>query len=130
MAQHKQSVLAAPKRVRRASVVIAFGRRLKELRLGRGLSQSELASHAGIHWSYVGRLERGRAAPGLDLLARLASALGISLSELLPSQQMQPLPHLRRQARRRFKSVLSRADAASLGVLIPILALLDDSLAR
>ena len=46
-----------------------------------GISQEELASRAGMHWTYLSDLERGRQTPTLDLLNRLARALGVTLAK-------------------------------------------------
>ncbi len=59
-----------------------FGKRLKELRLARGLSQEELAFRVGVHRTYLGGIERGERNPSLRNLAAIAKGLGISLSEL------------------------------------------------
>ena len=60
-----------------------FGALLRQHRRGLGLTQAELAEAAEIHWKYVSMLERGLRQPTLDVLLRLASALGISASELV-----------------------------------------------
>ena len=57
--------------------------RLKELRLARGLSQEELADKAGCHRTYVGMLERRLGNPSLYVLSKLATAVGVSVAELL-----------------------------------------------
>ena len=59
-----------------------FGRRVRELRLARGLSQEELASRVGIHRTYVGGVERGERNPSLKNIASIARALDITLREL------------------------------------------------
>jgi transcriptional regulator with XRE-family HTH domain len=63
-------------------VRVEFGRRLRELRDQRGLSQEELAHRAGIHWTYYGGIERGERNPALANINRIAEALDVSLSEL------------------------------------------------
>lgn len=117
-------------KVRREPVIATFGLHLKQLRLERGLSQQEFAARAGAHVTYISRLERGEAAPGLDLLDHLARALEVPLAQLLPSTKTDSLPLLQAQARRRLESILQRADSGTLGLLNPWLALLDDNLAR
>jgi len=55
------------------------GARSGEQRLG--ISQEELASRAGMHWTYLSDLERGRQTPTLDLLNRVARPLGVTLAD-------------------------------------------------
>lgn len=55
-----------------------FARRLRELRRGRNLSQTELGTMAGVHYTHIGRYERGVSRPSADTLGRLADALGVS----------------------------------------------------
>ncbi len=60
----------------------SFGQVLKELRLGRGLSQAAVAARAGVDRSYVNRLEAGeRAAPGPAAVEALAEALQLTDAE-------------------------------------------------
>ena len=59
-----------------------FGRRLRELRQARGLSQEELAFKAGLHRTYVSSAERGQRNLGLVNIERLARALDIDICEL------------------------------------------------
>jgi transcriptional regulator with XRE-family HTH domain len=59
-----------------------FGKRVRELRLVKGLSQEELAFRADIHRTYLGGIERGERNPALKNIAAIAKALGVSLSEL------------------------------------------------
>ena len=42
-----------------------------------GFSQETLAEKAGIHPNYVGRIERGECSASLEILFRLAKALGV-----------------------------------------------------
>lgn len=61
----------------------AFATALKRLRTGKGLSQEELGFEADLHRTYVSQLERGLKSPSLKTLSKIASALGISLTELI-----------------------------------------------
>lgn len=60
-----------------------LGERVKRFRLAKALSQERLAELTGLHRTYVGGVERGERNISLLNLARLAKALGISLSELM-----------------------------------------------
>ena len=61
-----------------------FGRRLRELRRERGLSQEELTFRAGLHRTYVSSAERGERNVALINIERLARALEIDMRDLFP----------------------------------------------
>ena len=61
---------------------MAFGKRVRELRMGLGLSQEELAERPGLHRNYIGGVERGERNIGLLNVNRLAAALNSRLSDL------------------------------------------------
>ena len=60
-----------------------FGNRLREARLGAGLSQSELEELSGIPKARLSRYENGHVEPSIQTLARLARALNVSEVSLL-----------------------------------------------
>jgi len=60
-----------------------FAERLRELRKQKGLSQSELGERVEVHYTHIGRYERGVSRPAADTLKRLADALGVSGDYLL-----------------------------------------------
>ena len=59
-----------------------FGRRIRELREARGLSQEQLATRAGLHRTYVSSTERGERNVALVNIGRLAEALGVDICDL------------------------------------------------
>jgi transcriptional regulator with XRE-family HTH domain len=61
----------------------AFGKRLKQLRRERGLSQEELATTSGCDRSYISLLERGVNSPSLTMLLQVSQALAVTASQLL-----------------------------------------------
>lgn len=63
--------------------LVAFGRRVANLRRRTGLSQEQLASRCGLHRTYVGGVERGERNVGLLNIRRLAEGLGVSAAALL-----------------------------------------------
>jgi len=69
--------------VRKATPRVLFGKRLRELRLERKISQEKLAEIADLHRNYVGVLERGGQNPSLDAICKLARALKVRPAELL-----------------------------------------------
>jgi len=74
----------------------AFGYRVRELRQRLGLSQERLAERAGLHFTYISGIERGRRNPGLNILARLAKALTVSLPVLVSNLRQRPRAKARR----------------------------------
>lgn len=60
-----------------------FAARLRTLRKQKNLSQTELGQLADLHYTHIGRFERGIALPGSDTLKRLAEALGVTSDYLL-----------------------------------------------
>jgi transcriptional regulator with XRE-family HTH domain len=56
---------------------------LRRLRQARGLSQEELAHRAEIDRTYISSLERSIYAATVDMLEKLAGALGVDASDLL-----------------------------------------------
>ena len=60
-----------------------FGKRVRQLRHERGLSQEALADEAGLHRTYVSSLERGERNVSLENIVKLARALRVPLQELL-----------------------------------------------
>lgn len=61
----------------------AFGARVRELRQERGWSQEGFAHHANLDRTYVSGIERGTRNPTLDIIYRLAEALGVPAADLL-----------------------------------------------
>lgn len=59
-----------------------FAKRLKMLRLTKGLTQAELAKAAKLSTSFVSNLERGINAPSFENLEGIAEALGITVKDL------------------------------------------------
>ncbi len=57
-------------------------RNLRRIRVAQGISQERLAADAAVDRAYLGGLERQEENPTVDLLDRIADALGISITEL------------------------------------------------
>lgn len=60
-----------------------FGPHLRELRLARGLTQTELAERSRSNLQFISKLERGTTTPTLGMLLRLAEALDCQAAELV-----------------------------------------------
>jgi transcriptional regulator with XRE-family HTH domain len=69
-----------------------LGSAIRELRGSRALSIEKLAAEAGLHWTSVSRIENGRQNPTWNVVASLATALGIEMSDLARLAAEQPSP--------------------------------------
>ncbi|WP_022953572.1 helix-turn-helix domain-containing protein [Leucothrix mucor] len=65
------------------NILLAFGARVKELRLAKELSQEKLAQICELDRTYISGIERGIRNVGLLNVKKLSDALEISPSELL-----------------------------------------------
>lgn len=66
--------------------LVAFGRRLCELREAADMTQEGLAHAAGLHWTYIGQIERGERNLTYRNVLKLARGLGIDPAELMPGR--------------------------------------------
>lgn len=57
--------------------LVALGARVRRLRKAAGMTQEVLAHAAGLHWTYIGQIERGERNPTYRNLIRLAAGLGV-----------------------------------------------------
>lgn len=60
-----------------------LGERIKAYRHALGVSQETLADRSGLHWTFVGQVERGQRNPSLHNLLKLAAGLGVDPGELV-----------------------------------------------
>jgi transcriptional regulator with XRE-family HTH domain len=61
-----------------------FGQKMQKVRKGTGISQEELAAKLAMHRTYIGMIERGERNPTIRTLYKIAKALKVSSSDLLP----------------------------------------------
>ncbi len=61
-----------------------FGKHLRKLRKEKGWTQEDLAERAGMHFTYVGQIERGVRNPSLINIYKIAKALRSKPNRLLP----------------------------------------------
>jgi DNA-binding XRE family transcriptional regulator len=69
--------------VRRDDGASEMGRRVRQLRIAAGLTQTALAKRAGMDRTHLNRLERGYAVPTIPTLQRLAQTLQVTPRSLL-----------------------------------------------
>jgi transcriptional regulator with XRE-family HTH domain len=64
-----------------------LGERIRGRRHELGLSQEAMAAQIGIHWTFLGQVERGQRNLNLHNLVKLAAGLGLDPAELVRGLQ-------------------------------------------
>ncbi|HET9731070.1 MAG TPA: helix-turn-helix transcriptional regulator [Acidimicrobiales bacterium] len=71
-----------------------FGERVRFRRQQLGLSQEALADRCGVHWTFLGQVERGQRNISLHNVLKLAAGLGADPGELVQGLSApESLPH-------------------------------------
>jgi hypothetical protein len=60
-----------------------FGERVRARRLELGLSQEAAAVRCGIHWTQLGKVERGQRSLRLETIVKIASGLDVDPGALV-----------------------------------------------
>lgn len=60
-----------------------LGERVRASRAALGVSQETLADLCGVHWTFIGQIERGRRNLNLHNLLKIAAGLGVDPAELV-----------------------------------------------
>ena len=68
---------------------MSFGSRLLEARKKKGLSQEDMARHLGTKGPAIGRYERDEMKPSIEVAAKMASYLDVSLDYLVGASDEQ-----------------------------------------
>ncbi len=67
----------------RQDSLLLFGLRVRELRSEKGISQEELAALTDLDRTYISGIERGKRNLSLKNILKIASALNVTVSQLL-----------------------------------------------
>ncbi len=59
-----------------------LGKNLKRIRKEKGISQGDIVRSLGMDRAFISNIENGKTNPTLATIAKLAKALGVSVSEL------------------------------------------------
>ena len=65
-----------------ANMLKSVGARIRNLRKAKKMSQEQLAERSGLHFTYVGGVERGERNISLQNLEKIARGLGVKMEEL------------------------------------------------
>lgn len=61
-----------------------LGKNIKKVRKSTRLTQEEVAIKVGVHVSYISRIERGVVNPSFEVIEKIAKALKVKSSDILP----------------------------------------------
>ena len=76
-------------RRRRLQFSDAFALVLQRHRAAKGLSKQTLAEKAGLHQTYIGKIESGLSNPSLDAANAIAEALGVPFAMLVAEAEIE-----------------------------------------
>jgi len=95
------------------AIASALCRRLEEIRLGKNISQAELARQAGVSRSTMTRIADGKSI-SLDSFIRVIKALGLAehLATLLPDPKVRPVELASHQGQHRQRASRKRKPTA------------------
>ncbi|MBC6490669.1 helix-turn-helix domain-containing protein [Flavihumibacter stibioxidans] len=68
-------------------ILKVFGKNVRDFRLEQGISQEQLAELSGLHRTYIGMIERAEKNITLINANKVAKALGIGITKLLPDDK-------------------------------------------
>jgi len=100
-----------------SAVLEELGMRLAGARLGRNLTQAELAEQAGVSKRTVERLESGAVATHLSGFLRVCRVLGLleHFDSLVPESGISPMEQLKRQSGKRQRASGKRGSTGKPG---------------
>ncbi|ORJ52631.1 helix-turn-helix domain-containing protein [Mycobacterium simiae] len=67
-----------------------FGERVRDRRVALGLSQEAAAVRCGIHWTQLGKVERGQRSLRLETIVKIADGLDIDAGDLVTELPLPP----------------------------------------
>ena len=78
---------------------VTIGEHIKKLRLERGLTQKQVADSCGMADSAIRKYESGKVTPKYEMLQRIAAALGVEWTDLVPTSEQgkQVIEHIKEE---------------------------------
>ncbi|MBI5647091.1 MAG: helix-turn-helix transcriptional regulator [Ignavibacteriae bacterium] len=100
----------------------SLGKRLKDLRNARGLTQEQFAEQLGVSAGFISQCECGVYYPSMAACERLTEAFGITMKELFDFADPKPVEKSssRDVALNRLAAMLAQADAEFINAVIGV----------
>ena len=97
---------------------VLLGKRVRELRKAKQLSQEALADRMEVHPKYLGSVERGEQNPTLEFLTKLGAALGVELAALFSYSWQQMTAA---ELKRKLRAMIEKADLDRLREILALM---------
>ena len=89
----------------RDKISYMIGKRIKELRVEKKMSQEQLALGSGIHPAYLGRVERGEKCASVETIFKLSKGLNVPASTIIDFDE--PISVSKEKTIKRIEHILS-----------------------
>lgn len=100
-----------------------LGRRIRDLRKKRGLTQERLAEAASVDVKYLGNIERGKENPTIGTLTKLANTLSVKMYQILDFEHEITG---KRVLKRRIGQMLATCDERELQIILRLVRSIKD----
>ncbi|MDE3243869.1 MAG: helix-turn-helix transcriptional regulator [Nitrospirota bacterium] len=100
-----------------------LGRRIRDLRKKRGLTQERLAEAASVDVKYLGSIERGKENPTIGTLEKLAVTLSVTVQQVLDCEHEVTG---KRVLQRRITQALHDCDERELQIILRLVHSIKD----
>ena len=94
-----------------------LGKRIREARLGKKMTQEQLAEQADIGLYYLGEVERGVKTPSLKVFVAIADALNVSADSLLRDSVSTGNVYVNNEITRRLDTLSPKQRASAVEIL-------------
>jgi len=98
-----------------------FGKRLKELREKRGMTQEELSNLLDIEWQHISRLENGKNLPSCAILIALAEIFDVDIREFTRYEHLQTSTNIDEKISELIKTAKSEQKTMFYNILCAVL---------
>jgi len=97
-----------------------LAKNIKKYRKIRGFSQEDLAERAKTSLTHIGMIEIGRKFPSVNMLEKIADALGIDTPELFSADTVVFLPSYNKSMERLYSEILDEVEGFKARVTVKI----------